>query len=649
MDSFVVSARKYRPATFDLVVGQRSITATLKNAIRNKQLAQAFLFTGPRGVGKTTCARILAKTINCENISENIEACNVCDSCESFNRSYSFNVHELDAASNNSVDDIRTLVDQVRIPPQLGKYKVYIIDEVHMLSQQAFNAFLKTLEEPPPYAKFILATTEKHKIIPTILSRCQIFDFARITVNDIIGQLQYVARQEGVEAEQEALHIIAQKADGAMRDALSIYDQLLSFSGDSITYKQVIESLNVLDYEYFFRVLDLILEGDAAGMLLLIDEVIQKGFEGSDFITGFGNHLRSLLVGKDASTVKLIEASDEVKGRYLDQSVRCDDAFLLEALDLSSRADVQYKTSSNKRLTLELCLLQMIFLLKKKDRPEPAVRQPAPAAGAKVPKQPLPETTDPSQEEKKETTGATGSATRREEEHPAAGANVKKPAPTETTGPSQEEKKETTGATGSATKREENPPEAGPGHVKDSLVLAGEETVQPLQAHARPAKPAKPAAENITSRLSLKIHSKPPDEADDDTDDEPEAGELPADDISADQFSRVWKSMAEKYQQESQGLYLAMTRYEPLLEKEGLIVVFLDNAVQEDIFSEKKMELLGLLRRELNNYGLQMETRIRENGFKQKAYLPREKFEKMLEKNPDIAKLKKELDLDFDY
>ena len=609
MDSFVVSARKYRPATFDLVVGQRSITATLKNAIRNKQLAQAFLFTGPRGVGKTTCARILAKTINCENISENIEACNVCDSCESFNRSYSFNVHELDAASNNSVDDIRTLVDQVRIPPQLGKYKVYIIDEVHMLSQQAFNAFLKTLEEPPPYAKFILATTEKHKIIPTILSRCQIFDFARITVNDIIGQLQYVARQEGVEAEQEALHIIAQKADGAMRDALSIYDQLLSFSGDSITYKQVIESLNVLDYEYFFRVLDLILEGDAAGMLLLIDEVIQKGFEGSDFITGFGNHLRSLLVGKDASTVKLIEASDEVKGRYLDQSVRCDDAFLLEALDLSSRADVQYKTSSNKRLTLELCLLQMIFLLKKKDRPEPAVRQPAPAAGAKVPKQPLPETTDPSQEEKKETTGATGSA----------------------------------------TKREENPPEAGPGHVKDSLVLAGEETVQPLQAHARPAKPAKPAAENITSRLSLKIHSKPPDEADDDTDDEPEAGELPADDISTDQFSRVWKSMAEKYQQESQGLYLAMTRYEPLLEKEGLIVVFLDNAVQEDIFSEKKMELLGLLRRELNNYGLQMETRIRENGFKQKAYLPREKFEKMLEKNPDIAKLKKELDLDFDY
>lgn len=366
MEQFIVSARKYRPVTFDTVVGQKSITSTLKNAIKNNHLAQAFLFTGPRGVGKTTCARILAKTINCQNLSENIEACNECAPCVSFNNSNSFNVHELDAASNNSVDGIRSLVDQVRIPPHVGKYKVYIIDEVHMLSQAAFNAFLKTLEEPPAYAKFILATTERHKIIPTILSRCQIFDFSRITVEDIARHLQFVAQSENITAEYNALHVIAQKADGALRDALSIFDQMVSFSGTNLTYKQVIENLNVLDYEYYFRVTDMMLQGQGGDILLLIDEIVHKGFEGSDFITGFGEHLRNLLVSRDAATVKLLEVSDDIREKYLSQSRSCPEEFLLQALEINGRTDVQYKGSSNKRLTLELSLLQTAGLLKKK-------------------------------------------------------------------------------------------------------------------------------------------------------------------------------------------------------------------------------------------------------------------------------------------
>jgi len=319
MENFIVSARKYRPNTFDTVVGQGSITTTLKNAIKNDHLAQAFLFCGPRGVGKTTCARILAKTINCENQSANIEACNECESCTSFNNSASFNIHELDAASNNSVDDIRNLVDQVRIPPQVGKYKVYIIDEVHMLSQAAFNAFLKTLEEPPAYAKFILATTEKHKIIPTILSRCQIYNFQRITIEDIANHLAYVAKNENIQADPDALHIISQKADGALRDALSIFDQLVNFAGDRITYETVIENLNVLDYDYYFKIIDYFLVGDIANSLLLLNDIIELGFYGHHFLMGLGEHLRDLLVCQDSSTVKLLEVGASIKASYLQQ------------------------------------------------------------------------------------------------------------------------------------------------------------------------------------------------------------------------------------------------------------------------------------------------------------------------------------------
>ncbi|MBO5956947.1 MAG: DNA polymerase III subunit gamma/tau [Bacteroidales bacterium] len=362
MDNFVVSARKYRPITFDSVVGQKSITSTLQNAIRTNTLAQAFLFCGPRGVGKTTCARIMAKTINCMNPTTDMEACDECESCRSFNSSNSFNIYELDAASNNSVDDIRSLVDQVRIPPQLGKYKVYIIDEVHMLSQAAFNAFLKTLEEPPAYAKFILATTEKHKIIPTILSRCQIFDFKRITTDDISKHLQNIAFKENITAEDEALNVIAQKADGALRDALSIFDQMVSFSGKNLTYKDVISNLNVLDYDYYFRMVDYILNKDNNSILLLLNNVVENGFDIQHFIQGLATHLRNLLLGRDQRLVELMEVSRQLKARYIEQAQRCSQYFLLKTLDLANQCDLNFRNSNNKRLHIEICLMKMCYV-----------------------------------------------------------------------------------------------------------------------------------------------------------------------------------------------------------------------------------------------------------------------------------------------
>ncbi|MBR4918248.1 MAG: DNA polymerase III subunit gamma/tau [Bacteroidales bacterium] len=359
MDNFIVSARKYRPTTFNSVVGQESITATLKNAIKTGQVAQAFLFCGPRGVGKTTCARIFAKALNCRQLTEDCEPCNECDSCQSFNNSASFNVFELDAASNNSVEDIRSLVEQVHIPPQGAKYKVYIIDEVHMLSGAAFNAFLKTLEEPPAYAKFIMATTEKHKIIPTILSRCQVYDFKRINEKDIVRHLQYVAQQEGVSAEEEALHVVAEKADGALRDALSIFDQLVSFTGKQITYKATIENLNVLDVDNYFKITDFLFNDDPSPALLLLDDILAKGFEAQHFIAGLAAHFRNLLMAKTPATVQLLETSDNIKGQLLQQSQKVDKQLLLRAMELANQCDFNYKMSNNKRLSVELCLLQI--------------------------------------------------------------------------------------------------------------------------------------------------------------------------------------------------------------------------------------------------------------------------------------------------
>jgi DNA polymerase III subunit gamma/tau len=350
MEKFIVSARKYRPSTFDTVVGQLSITTTLKNAIKNNHLAQAFLFCGPRGVGKTTCARILAKTINCNNLTPSVEACDQCESCVSFNNQQSLNIYELDAASNNSVDDIRALVEQVRFAPHSGKYKIYIIDEVHMLSASAFNAFLKTLEEPPSYAIFILATTEKHKILPTILSRCQIFDFSRIQIEDIAGHLANVAAKEGIQADPDALHIIAQKADGALRDSLSMFDQIVSYTGGAVTYKAVIENLNILDYDYYFRVTDMILGHDISGTLLLFDQILSSGFDGHNFINGLSSHFRDLLVCKDEATLRLLEVSASIREKYRDQSSRCSPSFLLGSLDITNKCDVSYKSVKNQRL-----------------------------------------------------------------------------------------------------------------------------------------------------------------------------------------------------------------------------------------------------------------------------------------------------------
>ena len=367
MENYIVSARKYRPSTFESVVGQCALTTTLKNAIATGKLAHAYLFCGPRGVGKTTCARIFAKTINCMSPTTDGEACNQCESCIAFNEQRSYNIHELDAASNNSVDDIRQLVEQVRIPPQIGKYKVYIIDEVHMLSASAFNAFLKTLEEPPKHAIFILATTEKHKILPTILSRCQIYDFNRISVEDTVAHLAYVASKEDIIAEPEALNVIALKADGGMRDALSIFDQVVSFTGGHITYQSVIENLNVLDYEYYFRLTDFFLENKISDALLLLNDVLNKGFDGSHFITGLSSHLRDLLVSKDSATLPLLEVGASIRKRYQAQAQKCPLSFLYRAMKLCNDCDLSYRASKNKRLLVELTLIQVTQLIAEED------------------------------------------------------------------------------------------------------------------------------------------------------------------------------------------------------------------------------------------------------------------------------------------
>jgi len=362
MENYIVSARKYRPQTFRTVVGQQHITNTLKNAITSNHLAQAFLFCGPRGVGKTTCARILAKTINCFAITSEGEACDTCESCVSFNANASLNIHELDAASNNSVDEIRLIVEQVRFAPQLGTHKVYIIDEVHMLSNSAFNAFLKTLEEPPKHAVFILATTEKHKVLPTILSRCQVFDFNRIKNEDIANHLAHIASTEGVSAEPEALRVIAQKADGGLRDACSIFDQMVSFSGSNITYKVVAENLHILDYDYYFKITDALNQNRLSDVLLIFDEILKNGFDGHHFIVGLGEHIRNVLVCKDPATVQLLETSQNIKDTYLQQAQHCSNGFLLKALGIIGRLDVNYRIAKNQRLAVELALMQISYL-----------------------------------------------------------------------------------------------------------------------------------------------------------------------------------------------------------------------------------------------------------------------------------------------
>ncbi len=579
MENFIVSARKYRPMTFGTVIGQPAITSTLKNAIKNQQIAQAFLFCGPRGVGKTTCARILAKTINCTNITPDTEPCNACESCLSFNDSASFNVHELDAASNNSVDDIRNLVDQVRIPPQAGQYKVYIIDEVHMLSAQAFNAFLKTLEEPPAYAKFILATTEKHKIIPTILSRCQVFDFKRITVDDIAKHLAFVASKEGVEASEDALHIIALKADGALRDALSMFDQLVSFSGNKLTYEIVIQNLNILDYEYYFRITDQILHHDVPGTLLTINEIIDNGFEGRHFLIGMGEHLRNLLVCQDPSTIELLEVSPGLKEKFLSQSKECSSEFLLSALELNNQCDINYRDSNNKNLHLEIALVQMC-----------ALGSPSRTKKTVTPDLPV---------HNKEAT-----------------AQVPKPKPAPTPTPKENISKV----------EEPPPPPSGTKIPKAENKIPG--TLSIKQAvngqHAEEEK-----KEVIEQFNGMKDRPEKP--------------------FKQEDLEKAWVLFSESVAKNSPNLYSTLTKRKPQLKEEHLIVLEIDNKVQDKEIRERRADIHEFLRKELDNYKLRLETSILENHEESKAYFPEEIYQKMAEKNPNLKKLKDQLDMEIDY
>lgn len=596
MSQFVVSARKYRPATFDTVVGQAHITNTLKNAIRNNHVAQAFLFCGPRGVGKTTCARILAKTLNCHNLTENTEACNACESCISFNNGQSLNIYELDAASNNSVDDIRSLVEQVRYAPHSGEYKIYIIDEVHMLSSGAFNAFLKTLEEPPSYAIFILATTEKHKIIPTILSRCQIFDFNRIQVDDIAHHLEYVAQSEGVTAEADALHIIAQKADGALRDALSIFDQIVSYAGNKVTYQDVISNLNILDYDYYFRITDYLNNGVIANVLLLFNELLAEGFDAHHFINGLGSHFRDLLVAKDQVTIQLLEVSPAIRERYLQQSGTIDAGQLLHLLDICNKCDQEFKAARNQRLHVELALIRMCNLSGKTamaafesaEKKSPDIIQKPSAAAAT----PSPAVVKPAAETKKEV---------------------------------------------ETENRAEEIPPADPVKVQTAIPV-------------KEQKPAAPVSKGGTSMLkgaSIKsVYSKPPEVKAVTTSD---TGELSKDAFTKEQLLNAWNEYAKS--QKTIGkhqLFTTLTMNLPDIISEDKLELVIHNQAQENLMAEEKSALMDYLRKKLNNYYLQLNTRLVEEAGSQEAYTIKEKYQKMVEKNPDLEEFRRQLGLELD-
>jgi len=606
MENFVVSARKYRPMTFDTVVGQGSITNTLKNAIRNNTLAQAFLFCGPRGVGKTTCARIMAKTINCLNPTENMEACNECESCRAFNNNASFNIYELDAASNNSVEDIRSLVDQVRIPPQIGQYKVYIIDEVHMLSAAAFNAFLKTLEEPPAYAKFILATTEKHKIIPTILSRCQIFDFKRITVDDIAKHLAFVAQSEGVNAEPEALNIIAQKADGALRDALSIFDQMVSFSGKNITYKDVIDNLNVLDYDYYFQIVGHILQGHTSDILLILNDIISKGFEPQHFVSGMGNHLRSLLVCKDAVTVQLLEVSEQLRQKYLAQAQACPLPFLIKALEINNQCDIDYRATNNKRLHLEIALLKMCALCSQTLTMPTAQAQPVQMPQNRPTQQPTP-------------TMTTG---------PAPLPPTHNPNPIQTTTPQP---------SNNSTIQQSTVQQST---VQQSTV---QQSTAPVSTGSTSASPAQPIVRprGTTSGISV---NKAMQQAEQKAEEKEETWDSP---FTQEQLSTVWADFVNRYKNVSPNFAAALGKYTPKLIGNAEIHFSVDNKLFENDI-EGMTALKKHLKNSLHNNQFALKPELMERPAEIEAYTDKDKFEKMVEERPYLRTLQTELKLEGD-
>ena len=603
MDNFIVSARKYRPATFQTVVGQLHITGTLKNAIKNNQLAQAFLFCGPRGVGKTTCARILAKTINCESLSPDAEACGVCHSCISFQNGNSFNIHELDAASNNSVEDIRSLIEQVRIPPQAGRYKIYIIDEVHMLSQAAFNAFLKTLEEPPNYAIFILATTEKHKILPTILSRCQIFDFNRIRVEDIAKHLAEIAHKEGIAYDEDGLHLIAQKADGGLRDALSMFDQIVSFSSKNVNYKSVIDNLNILDYDYYFKLTDAILSEDVANALLLFDEILSNGFDGNHFITGLASHFRNLLVCKDASTLKLLEVSEGIRQKYTIQSQLAPLSFLISALNISNQCDLNYKTSKNQRLQVELTLIKLCHIpaaVNLSTAGIPAMQDGQVKKKLNPVEEPLiSEVTLPIQETSIPIPAIVSEPITQE-------LVVEEPA----VSPSPEAMVEETA-------------------VKITIPKLSSGTNSPLIPNLNDLEANYSKKEEIQTAVMM--------------------GESKLE-FSSDSMLKFWNAYAEKIKKEGKiNIFTIMTANPPVLLDNFLIELLIENKIQEDLLSSEKVDLLNYLRVEMKNFSIDFQTKYMEQTQKKRLYTSSDKYQHMLEKNPNLEEFKRRFNLDLDY
>ena len=616
MDKFIVSARKYRPATFSDVVGQSSISTTLKNSILNHHLGHAYLFSGPRGVGKTTCARIFARTINCFNITETGEACNTCESCISFNENRSYSIHELDAASNNSVDDIRLLTEQVRIPPQIGSYSIYIIDEVHMLSQQAFNAFLKTLEEPPAHAVFILATTEKHKIIPTILSRCQIFDFNRIGVEDAANYLKSIADKESLAFEEDALHVIAQKADGAMRDALSIFDQVVSFSGDTISYQNVIKNLNILDYEYFFRLTFSALEGDAPSMLLLFNEVLGKGFDARNFINGYAAHLRDLMVCKDPATVQLMEVGAGIREKYLAQSQQVSLPFLYEGLDICNQADIQFRTSRNQRLTVELALVKLAKLnggQKKKQLTESSPDQTSSAPEA-VPVAPVaPVEVAPIKIEDDAVI-------------PTATVEAAPDSTLPTENPEQAAAKSDT----------KTPEENGNGNGNKQTVWKPSISIKDSlkQDYVEPSAPKPQAVEKKEEVASIIPGEK-------------QAEQVPPD---PDRILNAWKAYAASVEKTNPRVFSTLQNQKPVVSAEGVIRVLLNTEAQKDNFQKNiKGDLSSYIREATGMAVIEIITELMEQASeKKRIYTDQDRLEFMIEKNPEVGQLKSRFGLDFD-
>lgn len=586
MDNYIVSARKYRPSTFRSVVGQKSLTTTLKNAIQSNKLAHAYLFCGPRGVGKTSCARIFAKTINCLNPTADGEACNACESCRAFNEQRSYNIHELDAASNNSVDDIRTLIDQVRIPPPIGKYKVFIIDEVHMLTTAAFNAFLKTLEEPPHHALFILATTEKHKVLPTILSRCQIYDFSRISIADMVEHLQYVSSQEGVTAEPEALNVIAQKADGGMRDALSIFDQVVSFTNGNITYQAVIDNLNVLDYEYYFRLTDAILSGNVRASLLILNEILGKGFDGQNIITGLAGHFRDLLVCRDESTLVLFEVGASIRERYKEMAKHCPDQFLFKAIELANTCDLNYRASRNKRLLLELTLIQLCQLTQVAvDDKKKALIEPI--AG-----------TNPSSQ-------AVNSG---QPQQPPQAPSV-------------------TAAAGAPQVMSTHMPSSVPAPPPSTAPNPARKTARPMGISMKEIGVEKPKQQTVQQATTNVKEVVTP--------------------FDNDSLVCEWDNYAATIDKK---VYLknTMINCKPTLQENYYFEVAVHNPGQQEELINNAIHILPFLRQHLNNSRIQMRVRIVEGNEKHLAYTSTEKLELLMKINPTLGRLRDEFNLTLD-